>query len=125
MWRDLSYYLQFSSACLSLLKLTKICFVHRMIGRKFAFASQKGATVQHHSPLLSRFHVAHGSFQVKYCAFTSSFVFCRSAGKSMHRSSAEEDSSSEEEMEWSGNNMLLANLSIPQLDGTADENGGK
>lgn len=42
----------------------------------------------------------------------------------MHRSSTEEDSSSEEEMEWSGN-MLLTNLSIPQLDGTADENGGK
>lgn len=49
----------------------------------------------------------------------------RSAGKNMHRSSTEEDSSSEEEMEWSSNNMLLTNLSIPQLDGTADENGGK
>ena len=49
----------------------------------------------------------------------------RSAGKNMHRSSTEEDSSSEEEMEWSGSNMLLTNLSIPQLDGTADENGGK
>ncbi|XP_074752271.1 DNA polymerase zeta catalytic subunit [Athene noctua] len=47
----------------------------------------------------------------------------RSAGKNMHRSSTEEDSSSEEEMEWSGSNMLLTNLSIPQLDGTADENG--
>ncbi|XP_025896491.1 DNA polymerase zeta catalytic subunit [Nothoprocta perdicaria] len=47
----------------------------------------------------------------------------RSAGKTMHRSSTEEDSSSEEEMEWSGSNMLLTNLSIPQLDGTADENG--
>ncbi|NWI94484.1 REV3L polymerase, partial [Pitta sordida] len=47
----------------------------------------------------------------------------RSAGKNIHRSSTEEDSSSEEEMEWSGNNMLLSNLSIPQLDGTADENG--
>uniref|UniRef100_A0A669Q9I4 DNA polymerase zeta catalytic subunit n=1 Tax=Phasianus colchicus TaxID=9054 RepID=A0A669Q9I4_PHACC len=44
-------------------------------------------------------------------------------GKNMHRSSTEEDSSSEEEMEWSGSNMLLTNLSIPQLDGTADENG--
>lgn len=43
----------------------------------------------------------------------------------MHRSSTEEDSSSEEEMDWSSNNMLLTNLSIPQLDGTADENGGK
>lgn len=50
----------------------------------------------------------------------------RSVGKNLHRSSTEEeDSSSEEEMEWSGNSMLLANLSIPQLDGTADENGGK
>ncbi|KAJ7418270.1 DNA polymerase zeta catalytic subunit [Willisornis vidua] len=47
----------------------------------------------------------------------------RSAGKNVHQSSTEEDSSSEEEMEWSGNNMLLTNLSIPQLDGTADENG--
>ena len=33
--------------------------------------------------------------------------------------------SSEEEMEWSNNSLLLANLSIPQLDGTADENSGK
>uniref|UniRef100_A0A674KB15 DNA polymerase zeta catalytic subunit n=1 Tax=Terrapene triunguis TaxID=2587831 RepID=A0A674KB15_9SAUR len=48
----------------------------------------------------------------------------RSVSKNMHRSSTEEeDSSSEEEMEWSGNSLLLANLSIPQLDGTADENG--
>ncbi|XP_051853508.1 DNA polymerase zeta catalytic subunit [Antechinus flavipes] len=47
----------------------------------------------------------------------------RSPCKNIHRSSTEEeDSSSEEEMEWSGNNLLLANLSIPQLDGTADEN---
>ncbi|NXL83331.1 REV3L polymerase, partial [Alectura lathami] len=47
----------------------------------------------------------------------------RSAGRNIHRSSTEEDSSSDEEMEWSGSNMLLTNLSIPQLDGTADENG--
>ncbi|XP_025040532.2 DNA polymerase zeta catalytic subunit isoform X2 [Pelodiscus sinensis] len=48
----------------------------------------------------------------------------RSRSKNMHQSSTEdEDSSSEEEMEWSGNSLLLANLSIPQLDGTADENG--
>ncbi|XP_028903006.1 DNA polymerase zeta catalytic subunit isoform X1 [Ornithorhynchus anatinus] len=50
----------------------------------------------------------------------------RSLGRNIHRSSTEEeeeeDSSEEEEMEWSGNNLLLANLSIPQLDGTADEN---
>lgn len=67
--------------------------------------------------------MAIGIFEEKYSAF-SSFTFFRSAGKNMHRSSTEEDSSSEEEMEWSGN-MLLTNLSIPQLDGTADENGGK
>uniref|UniRef100_A0A8D0AEM7 DNA polymerase zeta catalytic subunit n=1 Tax=Sander lucioperca TaxID=283035 RepID=A0A8D0AEM7_SANLU len=30
-------------------------------------------------------------------------------------------SSSDEDMEWSGNNSLFANLSIPQLDGAADE----
>ncbi|XP_035472931.2 DNA polymerase zeta catalytic subunit [Scophthalmus maximus] len=35
--------------------------------------------------------------------------------------SEEQQESSEEEMEWSGNNSLFANLSIPQLDGAADE----
>ncbi|KAM6180626.1 DNA polymerase zeta catalytic subunit [Erethizon dorsatum] len=48
----------------------------------------------------------------------------RSLCRSTHRSSTEDDdSSSEEEMEWNDNSLLLANLSIPQLDGTADENG--
>ncbi|XP_045700139.1 DNA polymerase zeta catalytic subunit isoform X2 [Phyllostomus hastatus] len=47
----------------------------------------------------------------------------RSLCRNTHRSSTEEDdSSSEEEMEWSNNSLLLADLSIPQLDGTADEN---
>ncbi|XP_021568529.1 DNA polymerase zeta catalytic subunit isoform X2 [Carlito syrichta] len=47
----------------------------------------------------------------------------RSLCRNTHRSSTEdEDSSSEEEMEWSDNSLLLASLSIPQLDGTADEN---
>ncbi|XP_057595198.1 DNA polymerase zeta catalytic subunit isoform X2 [Hippopotamus amphibius kiboko] len=47
----------------------------------------------------------------------------RSLCRNTHRSSTEEDdSSSEEEMEWNNNSLLLANLSIPQLDGTADEN---
>lgn len=64
-------------------------------------------------------------FLLFFSALFDSFIFCRSAGKNMHRSSTEEDSSSEEEMEWSGSNMLLTDLSIPQLDGTADENGGK
>uniref|UniRef100_UPI003AAE4BD6 DNA polymerase zeta catalytic subunit n=1 Tax=Centroberyx gerrardi TaxID=166262 RepID=UPI003AAE4BD6 len=36
--------------------------------------------------------------------------------------SDEPQESSDEEMEWSGNNSLFANLSIPQLDGAADEN---
>uniref|UniRef100_A0A250Y8P2 DNA polymerase zeta catalytic subunit n=1 Tax=Castor canadensis TaxID=51338 RepID=A0A250Y8P2_CASCN len=53
----------------------------------------------------------------EHCAKKSSL--CRNT----HRSSTEDDdSSSEEEMEWSDNSLLLANLSIPQLDGTADEN---
>lgn len=53
-------------------------------------------------------------------------IFPRSLCRNTHRSSTEEDdSSSEEEMEWSNNSLLLANLSIPQLDGTADENSGK
>lgn len=53
-------------------------------------------------------------------------IFSRSLCRNTHRSSTEEDdSSSEEEMEWSNNSLLLANLSIPQLDGTADENSGK
>ncbi|XP_036758876.2 DNA polymerase zeta catalytic subunit isoform X2 [Manis pentadactyla] len=46
----------------------------------------------------------------------------RSLCRNTQRSSTEEDSSSEEEMEWSSDSLLLANLSIPQLDGTADEN---
>uniref|UniRef100_A0A8C3AFZ8 DNA polymerase zeta catalytic subunit n=1 Tax=Cyclopterus lumpus TaxID=8103 RepID=A0A8C3AFZ8_CYCLU len=33
----------------------------------------------------------------------------------------EQQESSDEDMEWSGNNSLFANLSIPQLDGAADE----
>ncbi|XP_004874677.1 DNA polymerase zeta catalytic subunit isoform X2 [Heterocephalus glaber] len=54
----------------------------------------------------------------EHCAKKGSL--CRNT----HRSSTEDDdSSSEEEMEWNDNNLLLANLSIPQLDGTADENG--
>ncbi|XP_023286279.1 DNA polymerase zeta catalytic subunit isoform X1 [Seriola lalandi dorsalis] len=36
--------------------------------------------------------------------------------------SEEQQESSDEDMEWSGNNSLFANLSIPQLDGAADEN---
>ncbi|XP_035851664.1 DNA polymerase zeta catalytic subunit isoform X2 [Sander lucioperca] len=36
-------------------------------------------------------------------------------------SSDEQQESSDEDMEWSGNNSLFANLSIPQLDGAADE----
>lgn len=35
------------------------------------------------------------------------------------------DESSDEDMEWSGNNSLFANLSIPQLDGAADESSGE
>ncbi|XP_034999481.1 DNA polymerase zeta catalytic subunit isoform X2 [Hippoglossus stenolepis] len=35
--------------------------------------------------------------------------------------SEEQQDSSDEDMEWSGNNSLFANLSIPQLDGAADE----
>ncbi|XP_070781827.1 DNA polymerase zeta catalytic subunit [Enoplosus armatus] len=35
--------------------------------------------------------------------------------------SEEQQESSDEDMEWSGNNSLFANLSIPQLDGAADE----
>nr|XP_045011163.1 DNA polymerase zeta catalytic subunit isoform X2 [Jaculus jaculus] len=46
----------------------------------------------------------------------------RSLCRSTHRSSTEDDDSSSEEMEWSDNSLLFANLSIPQLDGTADEN---
>ncbi|XP_076408539.1 DNA polymerase zeta catalytic subunit isoform X4 [Peromyscus maniculatus bairdii] len=47
----------------------------------------------------------------------------RSLCRNTHRSSTEDDdSSSEEEMEWSDNSLLFANLSIPQLDGAADEN---
>ncbi|XP_066469530.1 DNA polymerase zeta catalytic subunit isoform X1 [Tiliqua scincoides] len=46
----------------------------------------------------------------------------RSVDRSRNQSSTEDDGSSEDEMDWSGNSLLLASLSIPQLDGTADEN---
>lgn len=39
--------------------------------------------------------------------------------------SDEQHESSDEDMEWSGNNSLFANLSIPQLDGAADESSGE
>ncbi|KAB5517040.1 hypothetical protein PHYPO_G00184900 [Pangasianodon hypophthalmus] len=43
--------------------------------------------------------------------------------KETNESSTEEEHElSEEEMDWSGNNTLFADLSIPQLDGAADEN---
>ncbi|KAL0967344.1 hypothetical protein UPYG_G00251070 [Umbra pygmaea] len=46
----------------------------------------------------------------------------RSGVKEAEESSAEEpQDSSEDEMDWSGDNTLFANLSIPQLDGAADE----
>lgn len=38
--------------------------------------------------------------------------------------SEEEHDMSEEEMDWSGNNNIFADLSIPQLDGAADESSG-
>ncbi|KAM4693357.1 LOW QUALITY PROTEIN: DNA polymerase zeta catalytic subunit [Discoglossus pictus] len=47
----------------------------------------------------------------------------RNFGKNIDGSSSEEEYSTDNEMEWSSSNkLLLANLSIPQLDGTADEN---
>ncbi|XP_066555014.1 DNA polymerase zeta catalytic subunit [Amia ocellicauda] len=47
----------------------------------------------------------------------------RLSGKNSAESSSEEEQdSSEEEMDWSSNNALFASLSIPQLDGAADEN---
>lgn len=39
--------------------------------------------------------------------------------------SDEQQESSDEDMEWSGDNALFANLSIPQLDGAADESSGE
>lgn len=49
----------------------------------------------------------------------------RSVDRSRNQSSTEDDGSSEDEMDWSGNSLLLTSLSIPQLDGTADETSGK
>ncbi|KAM4771033.1 DNA polymerase zeta catalytic subunit [Rhinophrynus dorsalis] len=46
----------------------------------------------------------------------------RLLGRNIDGSSSEDDNSTDNEMEWSSNKLLLANLSIPQLDGTADEN---
>lgn len=39
--------------------------------------------------------------------------------------SDEQQESSDDDMDWSGNNSLFANLSIPQLDGAADESSGE
>lgn len=50
--------------------------------------------------------------------------YCRRLVKEANESSSEDERElSEEEMDWSGNN-LFADLSIPQLDGAADENSG-
>ncbi|KAJ8008958.1 hypothetical protein DPEC_G00083820 [Dallia pectoralis] len=47
----------------------------------------------------------------------------RSGGKDAEESSSEDpQESSDDEMEWSGDKSLFAKLSIPQLDGAADEN---
>ncbi|XP_044147686.1 DNA polymerase zeta catalytic subunit [Bufo gargarizans] len=46
----------------------------------------------------------------------------RNFGKNSNESSSEEEDSTDNEMEWSCNKMFLADFSIPQLDGTADEN---
>lgn len=40
-------------------------------------------------------------------------------------SSEEQQASSDEEVYWNANSALLTDLSIPQLDGAADENSGK
>lgn len=39
--------------------------------------------------------------------------------------SDEQQESSDDDMDWSGNNSLFANLSIPQVDGAADDSSGK
>lgn len=39
--------------------------------------------------------------------------------------SDEHQESSDDDMDWSGNNSLFANISIPQLDGAADESSGE
>ncbi|KAM9316643.1 DNA polymerase zeta catalytic subunit [Gastrophryne carolinensis] len=46
----------------------------------------------------------------------------RNFAKNNDENSSEEEDTSDGEMEWSSNKLLLQNLSIPQLDGTADEN---
>lgn len=51
---------------------------------------------------------------------------CRRGLKEAEESLSDEPhESSEEDMEWSGNSSLFANLSIPQLDGAADESSGE
>lgn len=39
--------------------------------------------------------------------------------------SDEQQELSDDDMDWSGNNSLFANLSIPQVDGAADDSNGK
>lgn len=39
--------------------------------------------------------------------------------------SDEQPESSDDDMDWSGNHSMFASLSIPQLDGAADESSGE
>lgn len=51
---------------------------------------------------------------------------CRPAVKPPEDSDQQQESSDEDEdMDWSGNSSLFANLSIPQLDGAADDSSGE
>lgn len=52
------------------------------------------------------------------------FSFIDRVKEADESSGEEERELSEEEMDWSGNNSLFGHLSIPQLDGAADENSG-
>lgn len=68
-------------------------------------------------------HAAH-----KYINYIHIFFPCRPGVKALEdclSDHQQESSSSDEDMDWSGNSSLFANLSIPQLDGAADESSGE
>ena len=67
----------------------------------------------------------HSHFTLLAKSFYIPKISCISRSSSRSKSqNSSDDSSSEDDMDWNDDHFLLASLSIPQLDGTADENSG-
>lgn len=79
--------------------------------------------------MISNFYVGK-SYKKKCCPQMHKLVLlffffsCRPGLKAADDCVSDQESS-DEDMDWSGNSSLFGNLSIPQLDGAADESSGK